>query len=181
MVFLGLCIVFSYYRMADHTTLSRDNFVERISSITGVETPSSFLAPQNNVVPILEINSNAFHSAQVTATNSSENSYTHPLQSNAHSHQHSATTSSSSYTFLQIKREPCQVSEITTSNHHHKPQEQSNEKQITTESAASSTLTTVVKIESSSPKYQNVSGCGGLNSTAVSTLEKSMYSTFCFF
>ncbi|KAI9579849.1 hypothetical protein GQX74_000637 [Glossina fuscipes] len=94
-----------------------------------------------------------------------------------------ANTSSSSYTFVQIKREPCQVSEVTTSNnnchqslttttHHHglgtiasgsSASSASSSSSLSSASAAatsktmsSSTLTTLVKIEASSPKVQEL-------------------------
>uniref|UniRef100_A0A1A9VB98 Uncharacterized protein n=1 Tax=Glossina austeni TaxID=7395 RepID=A0A1A9VB98_GLOAU len=94
-----------------------------------------------------------------------------------------ANTSSSSYTFVQIKREPCQVSEVTTSNnnchqslttttHHHglgtiasgsSASSASSSSSLSSASTAatsktmsSSTLTTLVKIEASSPKVQEL-------------------------
>lgn len=159
--------------MANHTALNQDNLVERISSLTTIGAPTSFLVSPGNSAPLLELNTNSFHSPQsASTTNPTDNSFIQTQHVQPNSHQHSATTSSS-YTFLQIKREPCQVSEITTSNHQ---QEQTGGKTIAT-GAASSTLTTVVKIESSSPKTQNqVCNIGGtgVSTATVAALEKSM-------
>ncbi|XP_061386304.1 protein winged eye [Musca vetustissima] len=80
----------------------------------------------------------------------------------------SSSTSSSSYTFVQIKREPCQVSEVTTSNNHqqHHQQQQHHHHQhhphaigsltSAAKTMSSSTLTTLVKIEASSPKVHEM-------------------------
>lgn len=163
-----------FCRMENHSTLNHDNFVGRISSLT----PAPFVVSQSSTEPLLRLSENSFNPAQNEPTGAPANSsiqsqYVHP---HAHSHQQSSTTSSSTYTFLQIKREPCQVSEITTSNYHQ--QEQSAGKTIS-DSAGASTITTVVKIESSSPKNQsgvcNVSG--GVTSASMSAMEKSI-STF---
>ncbi|KRG01106.1 protein winged eye isoform X4 [Drosophila mojavensis] len=115
-----------------------------------------------------------------------------PLPLQQHHHHHHQQTNSSSYTFVQIKREPCQVSEIS-SNNCHQPQQQQQQHQhqqqqqqqhhlqtastslglgsvtsssvtaSATKTMSASTLTTLVKIEASSPK--------------VSDLEKSTSST----
>lgn len=156
--------------MDNYSNLNHDNFVGRIPSLTS----APFVVSQGSTAPLLDITSNSFNSARIGATDTTESpsiqsQYVHP-----NSHQQSSTTSSSSsYTFLQIKREPCQVSEITTSNHHQ--QEQSTGKTLVTDSATSS-ITTLVKIESSSPKNLNgvCNVSGGVNSAAVSTMEKSM-------
>ncbi|KAH8294711.1 hypothetical protein KR018_001995 [Drosophila ironensis] len=74
----------------------------------------------------------------------------------------------SSYTFVQIKREPCQVSEIS-SNHHQQQQPPPHLQgsmtahSATSKTMSSSTLTTLVKIEAPSPKV----------SVSVPDLEKS--------
>ncbi|KAL5282261.1 TNRC18 family protein [Megaselia abdita] len=156
-------------KMENHITLNQDNLVDGISSIT----PASFLVSQSNTIPYLNISTNSFKSAQI-ATTATENAYeqiqnVHP---HAHSRQHSSNTSSSSYTFLQIKREPCQVSEITTSNH--QLQEKSSVKTIGSNSLASSTVTSVVKIESS-PKDQNglCNVSCGVTSATLPTMEKN--------
>lgn len=78
---------------------------------------------------------------------STQTPFIHEIQKNLSSTSHHTNTSSSSYTFVQIKREPCQVSEVTTSNNCH---------QQTSSKTMSSTLTTLVKIESSSPKVSEL-------------------------
>ncbi|KAL9896076.1 BAH domain and coiled-coil containing protein winged eye isoform 2-T2 [Glossina fuscipes fuscipes] len=118
----------------------------------------------------------------VTATPHFVNSVAAPTPGSLAPHA-AANTSSSSYTFVQIKREPCQVSEVTTSNnnchqslttttHHHglgtiasgsSASSASSSSSLSSASAAatsktmsSSTLTTLVKIEASSPKVQEL-------------------------
>lgn len=157
--------------MENHSTLNHDNFVGRISSLT----PGPFVVSQSSTTPLMRLSDHSFNPAQIETTDAPENStiqsqYVHP---HAHSHQQSSTTSSSTYTFLQIKREPCQVSEITTSNYHQ--QEQSAGKTITDSTGASS-ITTVVKIESSSPKNSNgvCNVNGGITLASASTMEKSI-------
>ncbi|KAH8414549.1 hypothetical protein KR215_008568 [Drosophila sulfurigaster] len=108
-----------------------------------------------------------------------------PLQQHHHHQQ-----TNSSYTFVQIKREPCQVSEISSNNCHQPQQHQQQQHQqhhhhqlqtastslglgsvtsssvtasATSKTMSASTLTTLVKIEASSPK--------------VADLEKSTTST----
>ncbi|XP_005178224.1 protein winged eye isoform X2 [Musca domestica] len=104
----------------------------------------------------------------------------------------SSSTSSSSYTFVQIKREPCQVSEVTTSNnhqqqhhqqhhhqqqqhhqqHHHKQQQHQQHHHTigsltsAAKTMSSSTLTTLVKIEASSPKIHEMDKAGHMTSAA---------------
>lgn len=158
--------------MGDRSTFNRDNFVRRISSLT----PKSYVLSPTSAAPMLEISANSINTAQIGTADVPESStiqsqYVHP---HANSRPESSTASSSTYTFLQIKREPCQVSEITTSNHHQ--QNQSTRETLVTDSSATSTLTTVVKIESSSPKNQNglCDVSGGIASTSMSTMEKSM-------
>ncbi|XP_037956186.1 protein winged eye isoform X2 [Teleopsis dalmanni] len=94
-----------------------------------------------------------------------------PLGNSHSTHHHQRTNSTSSYTFVHIKREPCQVSEVTTSNNCHQQQQTSTSSvrtatnigssatsSITASSSKtmSSTLTTLVKIEASSPKVIDV-------------------------
>ncbi|XP_023164580.2 protein winged eye isoform X2 [Drosophila hydei] len=116
-----------------------------------------------------------------------------PLPLQQQHHHHHQQTNSSSYTFVQIKREPCQVSEISSNNchqqqqhqqqQHHQQQHHQQQHHLQTASTSlglgsvtsssvtasasktmsASTLTTLVKIEASSPK--------------VSDLEKSTSST----
>ncbi|XP_020799641.1 protein winged eye isoform X7 [Drosophila serrata] len=91
-------------------------------------------------------------------------------------HHHQQTNSS--YTFVQIKREPCQVSEISSNNchqqqqqAHHQHQQQHHHHQLqglgsvssssvtasaTSKTMSSSTLTTLVKIEAPSPKVSDL-------------------------
>ncbi|EDW43238.1 GM23624 [Drosophila sechellia] len=91
-----------------------------------------------------------------------------PLQ-----HHHHQQTNSS-YTFVQIKREPCQVSEISSNNchqqqqqhhqHHHQVQHQGLSSASMTASSktmSSSTLTTLVKIEAPSPKVSELDKSSG--------------------
>ncbi|KMZ05181.1 uncharacterized protein Dsimw501_GD18436, isoform E [Drosophila simulans] len=91
-----------------------------------------------------------------------------PLQ-----HHHHQQTNSS-YTFVQIKREPCQVSEISSNNchqqqqqhhqHHHQVQHQGLSSASMTASSktmSSSTLTTLVKIEAPSPKVSELEKSSG--------------------
>ncbi|XP_070143531.1 protein winged eye isoform X1 [Drosophila kikkawai] len=89
-------------------------------------------------------------------------------------HHHQQTNSS--YTFVQIKREPCQVSEISSNNCHqqqqaHHQHQQQHHHQLqglgsvssssvtasaTSKTMSSSTLTTLVKIEAPSPKVPDL-------------------------
>ncbi|XP_073844360.1 BAH domain and coiled-coil containing protein winged eye isoform X2 [Musca autumnalis] len=94
-----------------------------------------------------------------------------------------SSTSSSSYTFVQIKREPCQVSEVTTSNnhphqqqqqHHHHHQQQQHHHTIGSLTSAaktmsSSTLTTLVKIEASSPKVHEMDKAAHMSATGAAS------------
>nr|NP_001036746.1 winged eye, isoform C [Drosophila melanogaster]Q3LHL9.1 RecName: Full=Protein winged eye [Drosophila melanogaster]ABI31197.1 winged eye, isoform C [Drosophila melanogaster]BAE45705.1 winged eye [Drosophila melanogaster] len=87
-----------------------------------------------------------------------------PLQ-----HHHHQQTNSS-YTFVQIKREPCQVSEISSNNCHQQQQQhhQHHQHQVqhqglssasmtaSSKTMSSSTLTTLVKIEAPSPKVSEL-------------------------
>lgn len=87
-----------------------------------------------------------------------------PLQ-----HHHHQQTNSS-YTFVQIKREPCQVSEISSNNchqqqqHHHQHHQHQVQHQglssasmtASSKTMSSSTLTTLVKIEAPSPKVSEL-------------------------
>ncbi|KQS52482.1 protein winged eye isoform X1 [Drosophila erecta] len=89
-----------------------------------------------------------------------------PLQ-----HHHHQQTNSS-YTFVQIKREPCQVSEIS-SNNCHQQQQQHHHQQVqhqglssasmtaSSKTMSSSTLTTLVKIEAPSPKVSELEKSSG--------------------
>ncbi|TMW47682.1 hypothetical protein DOY81_007230 [Sarcophaga bullata] len=158
---------------------------ERSSSTSSTSTTSTttFLVPVTS--SHLPLDSSAFLPAAsphfVTST---------PVSLSSHS---ASNTSSSSYTFVQIKREPCQVSEVTTSNtnnHHHTigsiAAASSSLSSLSSSAAAgslaaaaktmsSSTLTTLVKIEASSPKVHEMDkshvntqpggggGCGGGN------------------
>ncbi|KAH8292320.1 hypothetical protein KR054_008439 [Drosophila jambulina] len=94
--------------------------------------------------------------------------------------QHHHQQTNSSYTFVQIKREPCQVSEISSNNchqqqqqqahHQHQQQQQHHQLQglagsvssssvtasATSKTMSSSTLTTLVKIEAPSPKVSDL-------------------------
>lgn len=82
-------------------------------------------------------------------------------------HHHQQQTNSS-YTFVQIKREPCQVSEISSNNCHQQqsPHQAAHPSQphlqgsvtasATSKTMSSSTLTTLVKIEAPSPKVTDL-------------------------
>ncbi|XP_070138308.1 protein winged eye isoform X1 [Drosophila bipectinata] len=82
-------------------------------------------------------------------------------------HHHQQQTNSS-YTFVQIKREPCQVSEISSNNCHQQqsPHQAAHPSQphlqgsvtasATSKTMSSSTLTTLVKIEAPSPKVADL-------------------------
>uniref|UniRef100_A0A6P4EMI2 Protein winged eye isoform X1 n=1 Tax=Drosophila rhopaloa TaxID=1041015 RepID=A0A6P4EMI2_DRORH len=100
-------------------------------------------------------------------------SYSAPLQ-----HHHHQQTNSSSYTFVQIKREPCQVSEISSNNCHQQQQQQQQHHQqqqqqvqhqgmssasmtASSKTMSSSTLTTLVKIEAPSPKVSELEKSSG--------------------
>ncbi|XP_014103432.2 protein winged eye isoform X4 [Bactrocera oleae] len=48
----------------------------------------------------------------------------HPHQQQQHHHHQQTNSTSTSYTFVQIKREPCQVSEVTSANCHQTQQQQ---------------------------------------------------------
>ncbi|XP_016960831.1 protein winged eye isoform X2 [Drosophila biarmipes] len=90
-----------------------------------------------------------------------------PLQQQHHHQQ-----TNSSYTFVQIKREPCQVSEIS-SNNCHQQQQQHQQQQVhhqglssasmtaSSKTMSSSTLTTLVKIEAPSPKVTELEKSSG--------------------
>ncbi|XP_053969602.1 protein winged eye isoform X1 [Anastrepha ludens] len=75
----------------------------------------------------------------VTTTTSPLGSATaahHPHQQQQH-HHHQQTNSTSTYTFLQIKREPCQVSEVTSANCHQTQQQQHHQQHHVSTSSAS--------------------------------------------
>ncbi|XP_039231681.1 protein winged eye isoform X7 [Drosophila yakuba] len=90
-----------------------------------------------------------------------------PLQ-----HHHHQQTNSS-YTFVQIKREPCQVSEISSNNCHQQQQQHHHHQQLqhqglssasltaSSKTMSSSTLTTLVKIEAPSPKVSELEKSSG--------------------
>lgn len=158
--------------MEDHSSSSHGNFLKQISSLTS----KPYVLSQSSAVPMLEISSNCLNVTQLGTTNVPESStiQSQDVPSHTHSRQELSTTSTSTYTFLQIKREPCQVSEITTSNN--QLQEPTVKEALITDSAATSTLTALVKIESSPSKIEsrlnNVS-CG-ITSASLSTMEKSI-------
>ncbi|KAH8357134.1 hypothetical protein KR084_004003 [Drosophila pseudotakahashii] len=87
-----------------------------------------------------------------------------PLQQHHHHQQ-----TNSSYTFVQIKREPCQVSEISSNNCHQQQQHQQVQHQglssasltASSKTMSSSTLTTLVKIEAPSPKVSELEKTSG--------------------
>ncbi|XP_065722909.2 protein winged eye isoform X3 [Drosophila suzukii] len=88
-----------------------------------------------------------------------------PLQQQHHHQQ-----TNSSYTFVQIKREPCQVSEISSNNCHQQQQQQqqvhhqglsSASMTASSKTMSSSTLTTLVKIEAPSPKVSELEKSSG--------------------
>ncbi|XP_017052566.1 protein winged eye isoform X2 [Drosophila ficusphila] len=86
-------------------------------------------------------------------------------------HHHQQTNSS--YTFVQIKREPCQVSEISSNNCHQPQQQQQQQQQLqhqalssasvtaSSKTMSSSTLTTLVKIEAPSSKVSELEKSSG--------------------
>ncbi|XP_017003705.2 protein winged eye isoform X2 [Drosophila takahashii] len=82
-----------------------------------------------------------------------------------HHHHHQQTNSS--YTFVQIKREPCQVSEISSNNCHQQQQQvqhqglSSASLTASSKTMSSSTLTTLVKIEAPSPKVSELEKSSG--------------------
>lgn len=95
----------------------------------------------------------------------------------SHHHTHQTNATSSSYTFVQIKREPCQVSEVTTSNncHHHQQLTTTQQQQHSSSMSSSSktTLTTLVKIEASSPKVHDMDK-GSLNASTIPSTNNSV-------
>ncbi|XP_068157721.1 protein winged eye [Drosophila tropicalis] len=100
--------------------------------------------------------------------------YMTPLHHQQHHHHQqtncSSSSTSSSYTFVQIKREPCQVSEITSNNCHQQQtastsltatglgtvSSSSSSSSASSKTMSSSTLTTLVKIEAPSPKMPDL-------------------------
>ncbi|XP_065369640.1 protein winged eye isoform X2 [Calliphora vicina] len=136
------------------------------SSSSSSTTSTTYLVPVTS--SHLPLDSNAFLSASPHFVTSN------PVSLSSHS----ASNTSSSYTFVQIKREPCQVSEVTTSNtnnhhHHHHigslaaaSSASSSLSSLSASTASgslaaaktmsSSTLTTLVKIEASSPKVHEM-------------------------
>ncbi|XP_013109729.2 protein winged eye isoform X1 [Stomoxys calcitrans] len=164
---------------------------ERSSSTTTSATTTTFLVPVTSS-GLGPLDTTTFLTAAAAAAasphfvTSSPVTFSSPLPNVAAGTAASSSTSSSSYTFVQIKREPCQVSEVTTSNtnhhqHHHHHQQQQQQQQhhhhhqqhhtigsLTTanggataaKTMSSSTLTTLVKIEASSPKVHDMDNKG---------------------
>ncbi|KNC26949.1 Protein winged eye [Lucilia cuprina] len=136
------------------------------SSSSSSTTSTTYLVPVTS--SHLPLDSTAFLSSPHFVTSN-------PVSLSSHS---ASNTSTSSYTFVQIKREPCQVSEVTTSNtnnHHHTigsiaaaaaSSASSSLSSLAASTAtgslaaaktmSSSTLTTLVKIEASSPKVHDM-------------------------
>ncbi|XP_037810278.1 protein winged eye isoform X2 [Lucilia sericata] len=136
------------------------------SSSSSSTTSTTYLVPVTS--SHLPLDSSAFLSSPHFVTSN-------PVSLSSHS---ASNTSTSSYTFVQIKREPCQVSEVTTSNtnnHHHTigsiaaaaaSSASSSLSSLAASTAtgslaaaktmSSSTLTTLVKIEASSPKVHDM-------------------------
>ncbi|XP_055848750.1 protein winged eye [Episyrphus balteatus] len=114
-----------------------------VKSTEAVQSTAAFLLPSPS--PLLGLTAPSF----ATTSSSVENqSYIGIQQKNLPSLTHHHVNSLSSFTFMEIKREPCQVSEVTTSNNLHT--------NLNSKSLSSSTMTTLVKIESTSPKISDM-------------------------
>ncbi|XP_075146260.1 BAH domain and coiled-coil containing protein winged eye isoform X2 [Haematobia irritans] len=169
-----------------HTAAGAQHF-ERSSSTTTSATTTTFLVPVTSA-GLGPLDTTTFLTAAASPhfVTSSPVTFSSPLPNVAAS----ASTSSSSYTFVQIKREPCQVSEVTTSNtnhHHHQHHQQHHTIGALTSATggaaaaktmSSSTLTTLVKIEASSPKVHDIDkGHGGMAAAGSANMVNSSNNT----
>ncbi|XP_030369613.1 protein winged eye isoform X2 [Scaptodrosophila lebanonensis] len=141
------------------------------SSVAAAAAAATFLVP-STTTPAGAAAGTPLHLEQFGAIPANTHYVTAPLH-----HHHQQTNSS--YTFVQIKREPCQVSEISSNNCHQQQQQQQHHHHqtastsltaaglgtvssssvtasATSKTMSSSTLTTLVKIEASSPKVSDL-------------------------
>lgn len=145
----------------------QQHFERSSSSSSSSTTSTTYLVPVTS--SHLPLDSTAFLSASPHFVTSN------PVSLSTHS-----ASNTSSYTFVHIKREPCQVSEVTTSNtnnHHHTigslaaaaaaassasaslsslAASNASGSLAAAKTMSSSTLTTLVKIEASSPKVHEM-------------------------